>query len=76
MRLPIHDTPSPLHGDRAVLRYSENAVLLERKEVDFVVADAEGGERRYFLYPTKRVTKKEALALATAEFERRVSGTN
>jgi hypothetical protein len=59
------------YGDRKVLKSNGAAVLLERKHCDYVVADADGGGRAYFLYPTRHLTQLEALAKATDEYERR-----
>lgn len=61
-------------GDRRVVKRSGDIVLLEMKDVDFVVAyDREDEERVYWYYPTKARTASEARALAETEFVRRCS---
>ncbi len=65
-------------GDRKVVRQEGDVVLLERKDVDFVVAldypdDLSRQHRRYFNFPTKNRTRQEARAAAEREFDRRTS---
>lgn len=68
-------------GDRRVVKRKGDAVILERPNVDYVVAFDRPGEgpvaqrraerRAYFNFPTKNRTKQEARAAAEAEFARR-----
>jgi hypothetical protein len=62
-------------GDRKVLKNGDGAVLLERKGVDFVVANdeetVEAQDRKYFLV-SRRNPASEIFKLAEAEYRRRV----
>lgn len=80
---PLTDYLSELPGgherwsDRKVLKQEGEVVLLTRRHCDYVVAfDREGTarqRRRYFNFPTKNRTEKEARAAAEKEFGRRTS---
>lgn len=66
----------PKWGDRRLVKQEGDVVMIERKDVDFVVLfDREKlilQRRRYYYYPTRKRTMQEARAAAEEEFERRL----
>ncbi len=64
----------PKWGDRKVVKQEGEVVMIERKDVDFVVLfDRPEQRRKYFMYPTRNRTRKDAYKAAETEFARRLT---